>query len=239
MRFAMLGDGRQAQVHKEAIANIGGEVISIFDPKHGDVNLLPDFFERADYIVICSPSHIHKRQVDYCKRYDVKMIVEKPYCLPHEKIEDDDNIFVCLQLRWMINLPEKADRVQVAFRRNAEWFSSWKGDYFKTGGVFFNLFVHYIDLAMIMGADFEGMVDGEHTGPNHRRIDNIDILETTKSKFLYTYMYHDIVRGEGVHPQDIKRLHEVLSALSLKYGYGSETLGKLIKVSAEELRHGS
>jgi len=73
----------------------------------------------------------------------------------------DEKINIVLQLRYLPNLPEKADLVSVRFVRDEAYFKSWKGDARNTGGLFYNLFIHYIDLAIMLGADFQGVV-AEH-----------------------------------------------------------------------------
>ena len=170
IKFALIGDGAIAKYHKEAIKHVGGELLYIVDPKykqktHSDFGgeILPNlrFPNYVDYAVIASPSYLHYQQIkEILKSGHILrgIICEKPAFLPWESPIDDDRINIVLQLRYLPNLPEKADLISVRFVRDKAYFKSWKGDARKTGGLFYNLFLHGIDLAMQLGADFEGLV---------------------------------------------------------------------------------
>lgn len=167
LKFALIGDGTIAKYHKEAIKHVGGEIKYIFDPKHViqtpsskllNSIALPSY---VDYAVILSPSHLHRSQMKEILesgRILKGIICEKPAFLPWELPIDNDKINIVLQLRYLPNLPEKADLVSVRFVRDEAYFKSWKGDARNTGGLFYNLFIHYIYLAQMLGADFKGLV---------------------------------------------------------------------------------
>ncbi len=232
MKFSLFGDGQIAKYHKQAIKEFGGTIIGIYDPKYNDNIIFPKFFE-ADYIVICSPSnfHLEHTKLILSKGWGSKIIVEKPACLPWQYLIDNDDINVVLQLRYL-NLPDKAEKVYVKMVRNKEYFQSWKGDPKNTGGLFYNLFIHYIDLANILGADFEGIVVSE--GKQERRIDDFDIMSIDMQS-LYNKMYQAIINGDGVKPKDIMYLHFIMNEFSRKYGYGKNGLNKLITIPSELL----
>lgn len=230
MKFSLFGDGQIAQYHKQAIKEIGGEIIGIFDPKYTD-NIIFTKFWRADYIVICSPSNFHLEHTKLALSEGCKVIVEKPACLPWQYLIDNDDINVVLQLRYL-NLPEKAKKVTVKMVRDKDYFQTWKGNPKNTGGLLYNLFIHYIDLANILGADFEGIVISE--GKQERKIDDFDIM-SINTQSLYNKMYQAIIEGKGIKPKDIMFLHFVMNEFSRKYGYGKNGLNKLIKIPNELL----
>ena len=147
--------------------------------------------------------------------------------LPWESIIDDSRINVVLQLRWM-DLPDSASLIKVTMVRDKNYFKSWKGDPKNTGGLFYNLFIHYIDLAMILGADFEGAVKSE--GKQIRVIDDIDISKIDTDE-LYTKMYSDIINhNKGVKPEELFYLHWLLNRNSDIYGFGMDALNKKIYI---------
>jgi len=175
-RFFLIGDGIIAQRHKKAIEYVEGELVGIYDPAlieekyYTGLTGLPiqmnklypsnlKSLTKNDYVVICSPNNTHR---NYCKMIlqetDAQIICEKPLCLPWEPIIDDDRINVVLQLRWINDLPEKADLVKAVMVRDKKFFESWKGDPFQAGGNIYEFFIHYIDLAIRLDADFEGEV---------------------------------------------------------------------------------
>ena len=146
--------------------------------------------------------------------------------LPWEPMIEDDRVNVVLQLRW-IDLPEKADLVKVVMVRNDAWFKLWEGDPRKTGGLLYHLFIHYIDLALLLGARFEGLVVSE--GEQIRMIDDLDIMKLDMND-LYFKMYKDTIRGRGVKPKDLFYLHWWLDRNSDIYGYGTDLLNKKIVI---------
>ena len=190
LKFALIGDGQVAKYHRKAIEHVGGQIVWVFDPIH-NYGSLDDFLcditkNRVDYYVIASPTQFHRTQMKLLLSYsnqnwkNFQIICEKPAFLPWETPIDDSRINVVLQLRYLPNLPEKAEKVVAHFVRDKAYFKSWKGDSKKTGGLFFSLFIHYIDLAIQLGADFEGSINlpddqlpkfWEVNGPkkNHRR----------------------------------------------------------------------
>lgn len=173
--FAIIGDGAISNRHKLAIKSVDGVLRRICDPKFSCMEddgvgrcceLSDGFFNGMDYVVICSPSYLHRRHTQLALEHGCKVICEKPLCLPWEPLIDNDDINVCLQLRYLDGLPKSADMVVADFWRNNDFFNSWKGDPLQAGGNLYEFFIHYIDLAIILGADFTGVVnlgDGKQT----------------------------------------------------------------------------
>jgi len=235
LRFGLIGDGKISHRHKTAVMNNGGEIYKIYDPrwigsglKNASDRLDDEFFAGLDYIIICSPSFLHREQIKLALSYGKKVICEKPMCLPWEPFIDDDRVNVVLQLRW-IDLPKKADLVKSIMARNAAYFDLWEGDPRKTGGLLYHLFIHYIDLALLLGARFEGLVISE--GPQVRMIDDIDIMRLDMDG-LYVKMYNDIINhNKGVKPKDLFYLHWWLNRHSNIYGYGKDLLNRKIVIN--------
>lgn len=262
MRFGLIGDGIIAKRHKEAIKHVGGELAWISDPIYPKYawtvdakNILtgnfPDYamFNNVDYVVICSPSYLHR---EHTKRAlsdspdSTKIICEKPLCLPWEPIIDDDRINVCLQLRYIENLPKKADLVRAVMVRDDAFFKTWKGNPQLAGGNLYEFFIHYIDLAILLNADFEGQVlqEGKQVREiiytkfdwslqrNGRFI--LDMMQLDMQS-LYDKMYEDILDGGGIKPKDIMYLMWILNQNSAKYGYRYAGFHNLIHIGKELL----
>lgn len=232
LKFGLIGDGAIAQKHRFAIKENGAKLSRIYDPKYkGDCHPLDDdFFNDLYAVTICSPSHLHREHIKLALNHNVKIIVEKPAFLPWEPPIDDDRINIVLQLRWL-DLPETAEKVKITMVRDEQYFKSWKGDPKKTGGLFYNLFIHYIDLADRLGAQFEGLV--KPVGKQIRMIDDMDIM-TFDMNDLYSRMYNDIVNhNTGVKPSDVFYLHWLLNRNSDIYGFGADVLNKKIKIKRE------
>jgi len=217
IKFTLIGDGRQAEKHKQAIAAIGGEINYIYDPiKYGDSNTrILDSISNSDWVVISSPNYLHYTHIRMClaQRADIPIIVEKPLRLPWEPHIDNDNINVVLQLRYIENLPKEASSVKVKMVRNKEYFKTWKGSERNTGGLFYHLYVHYMDLAIYLNATFEGIIVKE--GKQERRIDNFDLMNIDMGK-LYARMYDRIIyHNEGIKPKDIFYLNWIMNKYSI------------------------
>lgn len=232
LRFGLIGDGQIARKHRVAIQTNGGEIHKVHDPVLGDKSdpLGHSFFDGLYCVVICSPSHLHREHIKMALEYNKKIIVEKPAFLPWEPAIDDDRINIVLQLRWL-DLPETAEKVKVTMVRDKAYFKTWKGDPRNTGGLFYNLFIHYIDLANMLCAEFEGLVT--QTGKQVRLVDDLDIMKLDMHD-LYIRMYNDIInKDKGVKPKDVFYLHWLLNRSSEFYGFGADAIDKKINITNE------
>ena len=222
-KFGIIGDGRIAQRHKKAIVGIGSEVVRTFD-----LNALrpyalgAPFFCGLDYVTICSPPVAHYHHIKLARHHGVKVIVEKPMVLPWHPIVDDDDVNVVLQLRWAV-LPKKAKVVRVVAVRGNNYQNSWKSSFAQTGGLFFEIFIHYIDLAIRLGATFDGTIISK--GEQVRSVDGVPLFpELDCNDTMYLKMYESIVVGDGVKPYEIAKLHWLLTQCSEKFGCGMDDL---------------
>jgi len=231
MKFGLIGDGYIAQYHKEAIEYIQGSLEWIYDP----IKFPDRIVEKncVDYVIICSPTYCHRDQIKEILNMNslTQIIVEKPAFLPWEPIIEDDRINIVLQLRWA-DLPKTADNVRIRMVRDEKYFQTWKGDPKLTGGLFYNLFIHYIDIAIRLNAEFTGFVAKD--GCQMRFVDTIDLLQIDMQK-CYNKMYEDILIGNGVKVKDIFYLTWMLSRNSEFYGYGVGALNKGINISRDLL----
>jgi UDP-N-acetyl-2-amino-2-deoxyglucuronate dehydrogenase len=120
-----------------------------------------------DYISICSPNYLHDAHIRFGLRYGADVICEKPLVLNPWNIdalqeiesETQHHIYNVLQLRLhpnVIALREKvlnspADQkydVELTYitSRGNWYYTSWKGDERKSGGVATNIGVHFFDM---------------------------------------------------------------------------------------------
>jgi predicted dehydrogenase len=258
LRFCLIGDGSIARYHKNAIEHVGGELSRVIDIKYESgiylskshttcsislEHTLVHNLEHIDFFVISTPSNLHREQIKYIlHNFHAMIICEKPAFLPWEQTIDSDSVNIVLQLRYLPGLPKKADLVKAVFVRDENYFKTWKGDARKTGGIFYNLFIHYIDLAIQLGADFEGMVKAEgeqdrhilYTRENHDGT-SVMFLDQDSYQVCYNRMYEDIVSGGGIKPSDLFYLNWVLQRNSELFGFGRNGMNKLIRIGKELL----
>jgi hypothetical protein len=234
IKFGLIGKGKISERHIQAINEIGGELVQIYDPLLSNLQNVENLFKyNFDYTVICSPSNYHYEHTKLALKNNRKVIVEKPQQLSWNPIIDNDNINVVLQFNWLDNFPDKADLIKVIMVRDEKYFKSWKGNIQSTGGVFPLLFIHYLDLAIKLDARFSGLVIPE--GKQIRQIDDFD-LNSVDMNNLYLKMYHDICYNDkGIKPKDTMFLNWLMEKAGLVYGHGYDILGKQIEFKPNDL----
>lgn len=151
--------------------------IELFD-RH--LSKLKNTDQKADYISICSPNYLHDAHMRYGLRLGTDVICEKPLVLNpwnidglHEvENETGHKIYTILQLRLhpsIIALKKKIEAgpkdkiydldLTYITSRGYWYFTSWKGDVHKSGGVATNIGIHFFDmLSWIFGKNTESIV---------------------------------------------------------------------------------
>jgi UDP-N-acetyl-2-amino-2-deoxyglucuronate dehydrogenase len=120
-----------------------------------------------DYISICSPNYLHDAHIRFGLRYGADVICEKPLVLNPWNIdalqeiesETQHRIYNILQLRLhpnvialrekVLNSPpgQKYDVELTYITSRGNWYyTSWKGDERKSGGIATNIGVHFFDM---------------------------------------------------------------------------------------------
>ena len=129
--------------------------------------------EPIDYVSICSPNYLHDAHIRFGLRNHANVICEKPLVLNPWNIdalldierESDCHAYTILQLRLhssIIALKEKIENspadavfdVDLTYltSRGNWYYTSWKGDVSKSGGIATNIGVHFYDmLAWVFG----------------------------------------------------------------------------------------
>lgn len=133
-----------------------------------------------DYLSICSPNYLHDSHIRFGLRQGANVICEKPLVLNPWNVEALDQlqketgreVFNILQLRLhpdIIALKEKVqnsdpskifdfDLAYITSRGNW-YYTSWKGDVNKSGGIATNIGIHFFDMLIwIFGAVKENIV---------------------------------------------------------------------------------
>ncbi|MBP5241009.1 MAG: Gfo/Idh/MocA family oxidoreductase [Bacteroidales bacterium] len=135
---------------------------------------------RLDYVSVCTPNYLHDSHTRYGLRLGCDVICEKPIVLNPwnidalEKMEQETghNVYTILQLRLhdsIVALKKKIDEgpkdkvydVDLTYitSRGLWYYTSWKGDVHKSGGVATNIGVHFYDmLSWIFGPVQENIV---------------------------------------------------------------------------------
>lgn len=123
--------------------------------------------KEIDYLSICTPNYLHDAHMRYGLRLGADVICEKPLVLNPWNVdalqevekETGHNIYTILQLRLhqsIIDLKKKiengpkdkiydVDLTYITSRGNW-YYTSWKGDVHKSGGIATNIGVHFYDM---------------------------------------------------------------------------------------------
>lgn len=120
-----------------------------------------------DYVSVCSPNYLHDSHIRFGIRHGADVICEKPLVLNPwnlrtlEEISNETGkkIFNILQLRLhpsvielrekVLNAPkDKIFDVELTYQtsRGNWYYTSWKGDLSKSGGIATNIGVHFYDM---------------------------------------------------------------------------------------------
>ena len=136
---------------------------------------------KIDFVSICSPNYLHDSHIRYGLRIGADVICEKPLVLNPWNVdalmdiesEYSNKVNTILQLRHheaILTLREKIDKgpkdkvydIELTYitSRGNWYYTSWKGDEDKSGGIATNIGVHFFDmLQWIFGPMQEVSVD--------------------------------------------------------------------------------
>lgn len=120
-----------------------------------------------DYVSICSPNYLHDAHIRFSLRSGADAICEKPLVLNPwnveklEKIESSTGkkVYNVLQLRLHPTIIQLKDKIKAQNKnekhevdltyitsRGNWYFTSWKGDISKSGGIATNIGIHFFDM---------------------------------------------------------------------------------------------
>ena len=131
---------------------------------------------KIDYVSICSPNYLHDSHIRYGLRIGADVICEKPLVLNPWNVdalieleeEYNNKVHTILQLRHheaILELKDKiangpADKIYdidltYITSRGNWYYTSWKGDESKSGGIASNIGVHFFDMLQWIFGSFE------------------------------------------------------------------------------------
>lgn len=169
-----------------------------------------------DYVSVCSPNYLHDSHIRFGLRQEADVICEKPLVLNPWNIdalkevekETGNTIYNILQLRVhpsIIALKEKiangpkdkiydVDLTYLTSRGNW-YYTSWKGDNAKSGGIATNIGVHFYDMLSWIFGDVKENFVHVHT---HDRAAGYLELENARVRWFLSI-------NEDVLPEDVKK----------------------------------
>lgn len=162
-KFAVIGMGFIYPRHVQAIEANGGEVYLTCDI---DPKKKPDFtdwvemfndprFDEVTHVSICTPNYLHAIIGREALLKGKKVLCEKPISI--NGWEGLEGAMAVMQLRYhpelqKINRPQRL-HIEAKMYRDKKYWKGWKGNDVKSGGILYNLGVHYVDLAIFLISD--------------------------------------------------------------------------------------
>lgn len=252
-KFAIIGRGFIYNLHTQAITKIGGKIVDVVDESNG-----PDAWKemikktKADCIVILAPNNFHFEMAKFSAQYGKMVLCEKPLSLKSKKVKilaEYPNIFTVYQLRYhplvkKIKSKIKSDKncqieMNISVCRDEDYWKSWKGMSDKSGGILFNLGIHYFDLLLYLFGKpteiltqsltdrmGEGIIKGKNylcdwkisaEAPKNGqcrlfKINGINYDFSLKEN-LHFYVYKDLLEKKGVIPEKTFKLIELVEKI--------------------------
>ena len=177
---------------------------------------------QLDYVSVCSPNFLHDSHIRFGLRQGADVICEKPIvlnpwnidALEEKEKETGKNIYNILQLRLHKSVIELKKKVDAAPRdkvfdidltyltsRGNWYYTSWKGDMTKSGGIATNIGVHFYDMLMWIFGDVKQNIVHVHT---HDRAAGYLELERARVRWFLSINYdvipqHIRVTGARTH----------------------------------------
>lgn len=200
------GRGDIAPKHLQAILETGNRLVAAMDV-HDSVGILDSYFPDAafftssalftkhiakqnsngntiDYLVVCTPNHLHEEHILLGLASGLDVICEKPVVLYPSSVErlqaaekkSGKKVYTIMQLRLhpaILALQEKIKNnddgehykvdVQYITARGQWYHTSWKGDVERSGGIGTNIGIHLFDLLLWLFGDVKESIVTEQT----------------------------------------------------------------------------
>lgn len=160
-----------------------------------------------DYVSICSPNYLHDAHIRFGLRHGADVICEKPLVLNPwnatalQEIEKEHNkkVYCILQLRLHPSVIELKKQVEAApsdkvwdidltylTSRGHWYYTSWKGENEKSGGIATNIGVHFYDMLMWIFGPVQKSTVHLHT---HDRASGLLELERARVRWFLSINY--------------------------------------------------
>jgi len=253
-KFAIIGKGFIYNLHAEAIAKIGGEIVDIVDESQGS-DAWKEMVKKteADCIVILAPNHLHFEMAKFSAENGKMVLCEKPLALKSEEVRilsQYPNIFTVFQLRYHPSAIKLKDGIEtnkdyqieidVSVHRDEDYWRSWKGVQDKSGGIIFNLGIHYFDLLLYLFGEpteistrlltektGEGKISGKNYLCNWRisaeapkddqrrlfKINGVNYDFSSPDENLHFFVYEDLLEKAGVDPKESLKSIELIEKI--------------------------
>lgn len=261
-KWCIVGLGFISQRHKDAIKSIGDELLLTcdIDPakkadfQDFDTMIASDKFKEVDNVAILTPNYLHVPMIRKCLDAGKRVLCEKPLGLCSSEIEtlpNDGRVMVVHQLRYLPLIkklkqepvPHSFIGMNIVMKRDEKYWNSWKGDDRLSGGLLFNLGIHYFDILIyLLGENYLNIdqmitpkiaqgslvfdianvswkiaISSEHSYRGLEINGNEHVLSTKNNlsyEDLHKQVYKDFKKGIGVFPKDAIRAVRLIEKIN-------------------------
>ena len=138
------------------------------------VDKISNTSSKVDYLSVCTPNYLHDSHIRFGLRSKANVICEKPLVISPwnldtiEKIQNEysKKVFSINQLRLHPSIEklkkqntkfEKINDVEITYiSARGKWYQySWKGNENKSGGILYNIGIHFFDLITFLYGEIE------------------------------------------------------------------------------------
>ncbi len=179
---------------------------------------------KIDYLSVCSPNYLHDAHIRFGLKMGSNVICEKPLVLNPWNVnalsdlekEYEGKVYTILQLRLheqAIKLKEQVDQMKEGQKHEVEltyissrgswYYTSWKGDKEKSGGVATNIGIHFFDLLTWLYGDVEESLVHNHT---HDRASGLLKLRKANIKWFLSINSETLPKEVRENNQSIYRM---------------------------------
>lgn len=215
MKYAIIGCGFIFPRHKQAIEATGGKIILTCDIDPSVKSHIRDWvalfhhprFNEVDAVVICTPNYLHSVISREALLRGKKVLCEKPLSI--DGFDGLEGVNTVLQLRESAEVnrikaknPVKVE-LDLTMLRKLDYFEGWKGNVYMSGGLLYNLGIHYFDLMIYLLGDTKRIIstDNQILGyDKHWEEDSISEIEFENGKGKLSIR---LVQDDGLYP-DLK-----------------------------------
>jgi UDP-N-acetyl-2-amino-2-deoxyglucuronate dehydrogenase len=269
--WALVGAGFISQKHVDSIKDVGDKLLMVCDIDEEKRNKFPEaefftdyikmskhpLFKEVDWVAIATPNYLHFPMAMFFLKEDKNVLCEKPLVIEHSHIETlhllpkHSQLYTVLQLRHnpelqafknSIHEHEKYEGAMTLNLHRGDFYGKgWKGDNHKSGGLLFNIGIHYFDLLVWFFGEPIGWevykndnksANGYLTFKNAKIIWSLsieapmdnqirrlyingkDIDLTRHFENLHTRVYEDIKMGKGITYEEAGRSIKLVEQLT-------------------------
>lgn len=257
MKFAIIGTGFIFRKHIQAIYKTEGKIVDVVDRAHGQEawkEMVKD--AEADCIVVLAPNNLHFEMAKFSSDRGKIVLCEKPLVIKSERarvLAEKPNIFTVYQLRYHPSAKALKEEIKkdknydikldISVHRDESYWKSWKGNIERTGGILFNIGIHYFDLLLylfgkpakilvhslskkrgsgeIKGGNYlcHWKINAEATKEAKRRVFKVNGIsyDFSSKENLHVYVYKDLLRKKGVTPKEALPSIELIEKIYAQY----------------------